>query len=323
MTDDSTHAARLHGYYINLDPREDRRAHFEAVKARQPLFRDVQRLSAIRKSPGRDGCTMSHIVALARLLEEHPDDDCYAVIEDDFCFLPDKEAVFAEFAAAFAAVRNSAEWHLIHLTPHRPHMTHTPVGNEGCANAVRHGFERINNCQSTTGYIIKRAFVPALIECFTDALMHGTHIDQHWKPLQNVHVFIGFTKKFGSQLPGFSDIESSNMDYTWYFNNKAYNPHGAPPPQMAPPRSTPPPPPPETTAFAPTAPTVAAAAAPVYMAAGGPHEPMVATAAYYHGVPVHAPVPVPGSFTAFVPHVGAHGTAGMSVGRAFGTGFFY
>jgi glycosyl transferase family 25 len=210
----------IKGYYINLDERKDRAHHFEILKAQYVFFKNVERIQAIRNDNGAIGCGFSHIKALNKCLESN--DEYMMIFEDDFCILDDKH--YDEFVKHFENIRNEKEWDIIVLTP-RGDAKH----NYGDINArlkmnSNHFHEIVNN-QTATGYIIKRTFIPILINSFkksVEGLLEKLNpdiyaIDQYWKPLQNKHHFYYFKKVFAGQLIGYSSIEKRLVNYNQRF----------------------------------------------------------------------------------------------------------
>ena len=206
----------LHGYYINLDERMDRRTHFEQTVKSVPFFSSVERMSAVKHPDGAIGCGMSHVNALLMAKQNYPDDSYVAIMEDDFCLL-DPEAC-AEFIASFSKICSSEEWDCIVLTPRGNTMT-----AENTMTSC--GFKRIIESQTATGYIIKMTMIDALLENLKMAvgqLLRGGDkniyaIDQYWKKLQKNYRFYYFRDVFAGQLPGWSNIENRMTNYNERF----------------------------------------------------------------------------------------------------------
>lgn len=208
----------IRGFYINLEERKDRVQHFELLKIKYPFFKNVERMTAIRSENGAIGCGFSHIKALNKCLE--CEDEYMMVFEDDFCILNDTN--YNEFVKYFENVRNEKDWDIIVLTPR---------GDEKFVetNASKHMnsnyFHEIVNNQTATGYIIKKSFIPILIQSFkksVEGLLKKQNpdiyaIDQYWKPLQNIHHFYYFKKVFAGQLIGYSSIEKRLVNYNQRF----------------------------------------------------------------------------------------------------------
>jgi GR25 family glycosyltransferase involved in LPS biosynthesis len=200
---------KITGFYINLDSREDRKTHFEELKRNHPFFENVERMSAVCESNGAIGCGKSHIQVLSKCLEL--DGEVFLVCEDDLTIL--NEEHFKKFVDS---IDIHEDWDLITLTPRGTTMKGEELSN---------GFSRIYNNQTTTGYIIKKSIIPNLIENLNKAI-NGLEkggapvtysIDQYWKRLQTKHRFYYFNHIFAGQLPGYSDIEETNVNYNKRF----------------------------------------------------------------------------------------------------------
>lgn len=242
----------VNGYYINLEERKDRVAHFEELKSKYPFFKNIERIPAIRNENGAIGCGFSHIKALNKCLESN--DEYMMIFEDDFCILNDIN--YNEFTRCFENIRNEKDWDIIVLTPrgdakgkgdiHPPYDPHeyssgagsaygvcaAPSDASGSAYGVKgaeplsnNDFYEIVNNQTATGYIIKKSFIPILLHSFkksVEGLLKKLNpdiyaIDQYWKPLQKVHHFYYFKKVFAGQLVGYSSIEKRVVNYNHRF----------------------------------------------------------------------------------------------------------
>jgi GR25 family glycosyltransferase involved in LPS biosynthesis len=204
------------GYYINLDTRPDRREHIDELKAKFPFFSHMERFQAIEHANGGIGCAMSHIKVLETLFSsEQP----YVMVIEDDIFIHD-ETNFHKFISAFDKIKDSDAWDIIVLTPSGNRTEVQPDANMNEVN-----FYRIRETQSATGYIIKRSFIPVLVNNWKEALHHLLQgeeypvyaIDQWWKQLQDKYGFYYNKDLFAGQLPGYSDIEHKHVDYSVYF----------------------------------------------------------------------------------------------------------
>lgn len=231
----------MKGYYINLDKRIDRRKHFENIS---PLINTIERFSAIEYSPGYIGCVMSHISVLHLCMNttqsqiNKNDDDYFYIFEDDFMILNMDN--FHNFLKDFKDF--DVEWDIIILTPRgitvdddllptktsfsdrqktdRQKTDRQKIDRQKNINN-QSKFKRIIDNQTMSGYIVKKRFIPILIDCMEDSKTHllngGAYsiygVDQYWKKLQYNYKFYYYTSIFGGQLPGWSDIEQCIVDY--------------------------------------------------------------------------------------------------------------
>lgn len=207
-----TDTKKIRGFYINLDSREDRKTHFENLKKSYPFFEGVDRISAIQENNGAVGCGKSHIKVLTKCLEM--EDNVFFVCEDDLTIL-NKE----HLSSFISSLNVDEDWDLITLTPR---------GNTMKGQDLPNDFLRIYNNQTTTGYIIKKSFIPILIKNLQNAInglenggdLVTYSIDQYWKRLQTKHKFYYFKHIFAGQLPGYSDIEKREVDYNKRFTEQ-------------------------------------------------------------------------------------------------------
>jgi len=203
-------------YQINLDRRVDRWN--ECIKNHAEMGfvdNDIQRISAVADAEyGILGCTKSHVKVLCKLLTEDSGEYCI-VLEDDFDFKVNK-SVLAERLAAVRA--SGVDWNVILLAG---------TNVRSFAGAVPH-LSQVFEAFTTSGYIIKRSYLPALINCFINAAMNLERVrhfaprpffvsrfalDVAWQSLQRTDRWYIFTPSIGSQRPSFSDIENKHVDY--------------------------------------------------------------------------------------------------------------
>ena len=209
----------MFGYYINLDTRLDRKEHINAnVIKRYPFFKNVQRINAVYHRNGALGCALSHQYALKKFIYEL-NQDFLMIIEDDLVIL--NESNFLAFCKDFESIRNSDKWDIIVFTPRGDRVP-------GDKEITEHHFQRIRNNQTTTGYIIKRAFAEVLLQNISESirlLQNGVEldtcaIDQYWKRLQDTYRFYYYQNIYAGQLVGYSSIENRHVDYNERYLNQ-------------------------------------------------------------------------------------------------------
>tara|TARA_B100000900_G_C20555768_1_gene706746 strand:+ start:716 stop:1330 length:615 start_codon:yes stop_codon:yes gene_type:complete len=193
------------GYYINLDSRVDRKGSFESIKEKVPFLKNVERYSAFEHTNGAYGCGMSHINVLKKCLEL--EGDVFIICEDDLLIINENN-----LNNMINTLDVNQDWDIITLTPRGDIMPGYDLPND---------YIRINNNQTTTGYIIKRHMIPILIKNLEEAvngLINGGKgiiysIDQYWKRLQNEYKFYYYKHIYAGQLVGFSNIEKRFVNY--------------------------------------------------------------------------------------------------------------
>ena len=218
----------LEGYYINLENREDRREHFEKLKNSCPFLSCIKRLNAIKNSDGALGCCYSHLLGLSLLVSDDNGAGYGAVLEDDFFILD--ESNFRGFVEGFEKVKDTLDWDMTVLTPRGTTVKPLFDGTLENSRMEMAGFRRIIENQTTTGYIIKKGFIPILMENLAEASKlqetgvdkNISSIDQYWKRLQEKHRFYYYEGIFGGQLPSWSNIENRWVDYNDRFRNQGF-----------------------------------------------------------------------------------------------------
>lgn len=207
----------MEGYFINLDNRKDRAQHIEKNIKCHDFFKDVKRFSAIEHSKGSVGCALSHINLLFKMLQMNH--NYFMILEDDFQII--RPQALNDFCSSFNKIKDSKDWDIITLTP----FFCKPAVDYSTKSMIRNNFVRIKDTQTTTGYIIKKSFIPVLINIWRVAINNLEQdrpyqiyaIDQFWKRLQTSYNFYAYRFNFAGQLAGYSDIEKMEVDYSIYY----------------------------------------------------------------------------------------------------------
>lgn len=194
-------------YYINLSHRKDRKKHIEHELMQ--IFPIIHRIDAVHEPKnGALGCAQSHINALKIALHHQNQDDEAFIFEDDFQW----ELPINEVRTILQHI-SIQSYNIALLSYHLPLVK---------CSYLRNHLGVISNAQTTAGYVIKREFIPRLIECFESSvamLIKGMHpsgcaIDQQWKILQKPkYNFFGIMPRLGRQMTDISDIEGKVVDY--------------------------------------------------------------------------------------------------------------
>ena len=193
--------------YINLEHRKDRLSHIE--KQMKLLGISGIRFNAIKTNDGAIGCTMSHIKCLEIAKERNW--DSVFICEDDIMFLDID--TFKTNLKRF--MESDIDWDVCIVG-----------GNNGPP------FERVSdfcirtfNCQTTTGYIVKKNFYDIMITNFRESVTKLIKypikknlyaIDVYWKRLQKSKRWYMITPVTVIQIEGYSDIEHRDVDYSAY-----------------------------------------------------------------------------------------------------------
>jgi hypothetical protein len=191
-----------HIFYINLDSRLDRREEVEGELASMDL--QGERFAAIKTTPGIIGCAHSHSAVL-RLAKErgYPQ---VVIFEDDFQFLVSKEEFYS-----WVETFSQKEYDVIMLSYNM--FASVPEGD----------FLRVQDAQTTSGYIVHARFYDTLIanidKGIPGMIKTGEHwiyaIDQYWKRLQPGALWYAASPRIGKQRPSISNCgyEEVIVDY--------------------------------------------------------------------------------------------------------------
>ena len=234
----------LHGYYINLSHRSDRKEHLlSQVSGLTPPIHLTRKEAVCVKENGALGCVKSHI----EILEEAKTKKLpyILVLEDDFMWFIGTSESHEECAGAgpqvcFSKVvrvlehflSNGISWNVIML---------------GGANAVTHpceyetlGLKRVESANATHAYIIHQEYYDTLLENFKEGAalleargkwvtrsgspqtvehMDPLQLDVYWNRLQQKDVWYIMNPQCATQLPSYSDVTNENVDHTQNIHN--------------------------------------------------------------------------------------------------------
>jgi len=193
-------------YYINLDHREDRKAHFlgQMDLVGVPPNK-IHRIPGIPEKKGHIGCTKSHINTLRTFIASGYK-QCI-IFEDDFEWIGSPNKALADF-----------------FTKEIPFDVCMLSGSYGTFEPTTWPFLRkIANAQTASGYMVTREFAPTLLANFEEGLSelerseydHSKYaVDQYWKKLQPQARWYIFEPKLGKQISSVSDIQGGFVEMT-------------------------------------------------------------------------------------------------------------
>jgi len=187
--------------YINLNERTDRNTHM--VKMTKAFGDKVIRFPAIRHSPGNIGCTKSHIAILKMAIES--DWNNVLILEDD--------SDWNEYYLGYSKLSKIVQSH------------YDVILLGGTAVSYYPDTFRLASAQTTSAYLVNRHYMPTLLENFEEGLAnliksqngHVHAIDMYWKQLQSRDTWYIVFPSLVYQIPGYSDIENTRVDYTAAF----------------------------------------------------------------------------------------------------------
>jgi GR25 family glycosyltransferase involved in LPS biosynthesis len=194
-----------HTFFINLEKRTDRLEHVTKQLASIGLV--GERFNAVKTAVGAIGCTLSHIRCLE--LAKQREYEQVFICEDDITFLdPD---TFKSSLELFANNRE-LEWDVLiiggNIVPPYESISDYCV--------------RVGECQTTTGYVVKRHYYDVLIDNFRDSVKNLVRypdnkkeyaLDIYWKRLQKSGRWYMIFPLTVVQYDTYSDIEERYTDY--------------------------------------------------------------------------------------------------------------
>ena len=195
-------------FFINLDHRHDRLSEIRGELESHGLTHLSERFPAIcHEMIGGVGCGRSHIEVL-RLAKERGYSRIL-ILEDDFTFTVES----SEFSECLRKVDN-LEFDVCLLAGHLMAFSeHT-----------EHEFlYKVNEAQTTSGYIINSHYYDKLIDVFSEAVTqfeatnyHWLYaIDVAWKSLQARDNWICLNPRVGKQRPSYSDCGNTFSETDW------------------------------------------------------------------------------------------------------------
>jgi GR25 family glycosyltransferase involved in LPS biosynthesis len=193
--------------YINLLSRSDREKH--VINELRKLGLDGTRFNAIKMKNGAIGCSMSHLKCIQMAKENNWDHVC--IVEDDIEFLD--PVLFKKQLYSF--LQNHSSWDVLLLAGNN--MLPYQSIDDTCI--------KVSNCQTTTGYIVKKHYYDILIDNYKkgiEKLMKNPDkpelysIDRYWFLLQNKDNWYLIIPLSVIQKEDYSDIQEKNVNFRKY-----------------------------------------------------------------------------------------------------------
>ena len=201
--------------YINLDSRPDRNEHVKNELAKVGINKP-DRFKAIKLENGALGCSMSHLKCIESAKQK--DYPCVFICEDDIEFLD--PSLFLNQMQTF--LNSNINWDVIIVAGNNM-LPYTPVNNT-CIKVL--------NCQTTTGYIVKKEYYDKLMQNYKEGIQklmkdptnNEYKIDKYWFRLQREHNWYLIIPLTVVQKEDYSDIEKRVTNFKNYMlnYNKAY-----------------------------------------------------------------------------------------------------
>jgi len=200
-----------HILYINLNHRVDRKEHIEKQLTLLGWLEKAKRFPAVSLENGAIGCSMSHLKCLEMAKAEQWDH--VVILEDDIEFL-DPE-FFLEQCNRFLS-NKEREWDMVLLAGNNM-LPYVPCSDKSAI--------QIMNCQTTTGYIVKKHYYETLIQNIKEGVQKLLRdpsskqinaIDKHWLSLQQVDKWFLIVPLTVVQRKDYSDVEKKTTNYQRY-----------------------------------------------------------------------------------------------------------
>ena len=202
-------------YYINLQKRRDRKYHILNQLNKIGINKnDITRINAVPKKNGHFGCALSHLKTLEKIYQDGV--EYGVVLEDDFTWKFSSEITLK----VLNQVMKDKDWQVCLLACNGK----TERKSRYCSSVI--------SCQTTSGYIIHRNYIPILkkhwqwyidnkiISDKRDKRLlleneKGSAIDQSWKILQrrDRDKWIITKPILGKQIESYSDIAERKVDH--------------------------------------------------------------------------------------------------------------
>jgi glycosyl transferase family 25 len=192
-------------YYINLKKRQDRQQEFLDNFPSMDESRIIRINGYYYPENGAVGCLMSHINALNQSLQDNKGENIL-ICEDDFHI---KDMVYCNkmLGLLFDKIH---DWDVIMLGQNTIDSQDTGIESDNKEKIIR-----IKNSQTASGYLIKREYIPRLLQIYENDLNNfvktgewgNYYVDQSWKVLQSTDNWFSFKPNIGVQRPSFSDIQ--------------------------------------------------------------------------------------------------------------------
>ena len=193
-------------YYINLEKRDDRKQEFLDNFNEVDESRIVRIKAHYYPENGAVGCLMSHINALNVALEDDSGENIL-ICEDDFT-IKDMDYCNKMLDLLFKKI---PDWDVVMLGQNTIHSEDTGIETEKQEKIIK-----IINSQTTSGYLIKRSYIPRLLKIYENDLNNyvktgewgNYYVDQSWKVLQKQDKWYSFKPTVGVQKESYSDIQN-------------------------------------------------------------------------------------------------------------------
>jgi glycosyl transferase family 25 len=199
-----------HVLYINLNHRTDRKEHVEKELDKVGWLGKTKRFPGVSLENGAVGCSMSHVKCLEMAKAEKWDH--VVIVEDDIEFLD--APFFLDQCNRFLCGNQSWDVLLLagnNMLPYLPWHDNSAI--------------QVMNCQTTTGYIVKKHYYDVLIKNYKEGIQKllrdptskiDNAIDKYWLSLQRQDKWFLIVPLTVVQRKDYSDVEKKTTNYRRY-----------------------------------------------------------------------------------------------------------
>jgi len=156
------------------------------------------------------GCQLSHLAALdLAISHKWP---YVAIFEDDFSWTTELDPMLVP--GGIRSLMSIVDWDVIAISLSLLNYTELQPGITFDFGNFTTRVIRIHDAKATHAYVINKHYVPRIRDVFALCNTPIRSIDNCWREMQKTGKWFGFSPQLGSQLPGFSDIELRQTNYT-------------------------------------------------------------------------------------------------------------
>lgn len=193
-----------HAFFINLQCRPDRKIYVE--NQLKQIGINAKRFNAVKTENGAIGCSMSHLKLLE--IAKQNNWDHIMIVEDDILFT--NSSLFFQQLNTFFSLHKDFDVLLLAGNNVPPY------------NKIDNTCVQVNQCQTTTGYIVQKHYYDTLIHNYKEGLLklirephnHCFYaIDKYWFHLQKKDKWYLIIPLTVSQREDYSNIEKRPTNY--------------------------------------------------------------------------------------------------------------
>jgi len=183
---------------------------FSRVNARRGTLEGKECLHSTQKCIGMVGCQLSHLDALdLAILHKWP---YVAIFEDDFSWSSELDPML--ISAGIRSLMSMVDWDVIAISLSIVDYTELQPGITYEIGNFKTRVIQLHDAKATHAYVVNKHYVPRMRDVFESCNTPTQSIDNCWRKMQKTGSWFGFFPQLGSQLPGYSDIELRQTNYT-------------------------------------------------------------------------------------------------------------